>query len=84
MTQGKQTLSRAIDVAWYKDRYDILSEAYRIQAEMAIEDGVMDKAVNPYKQAIEQCEDSEQRARWQIDVASIYYRLGEYALAEQA
>lgn len=84
MTQGKQTLSRAIDVAWYKDRYDILSEAYRIQAEMAIEDGVLDKAVNPYKQAIAQCEDGEQRARWQVDVASIYYRIGEYALAEQA
>ena len=84
MTQGKQTLSRAIDVAWYKNRYDILSEAYRIQAEMAIEDGQMDEAVNPFKQAIEQCEDSEQRARWQIDVASIYYRLGRYALAEKA
>ncbi|MBK6759130.1 MAG: tetratricopeptide repeat protein [Ignavibacteria bacterium] len=84
MTQGKQALSRAVDVAWYKDRYDILSEAYRIQAEMAIEDGQIDKAVNPYKQAVAQCEDGEQRARWQVDVGSIYYRLGEYALAEAA
>lgn len=84
MTQGKQALSRAVDVAWYKDRYDILSEAYRIQAEMAIEDGLMDKAVNPYKQAIAQCDQGEQRARWQVDVGSIYYRLGQYALAEQA
>ncbi len=84
MSQGKQALSRAIDVAWYRDRYDVLSECYRIQAEMAIEDGVLDKAVNPYKQAIEQCEDSEQRARWQVDVASIYYRLGQFELAEAA
>ncbi len=84
MTQGKQLLSRTIDVAWYKDRYDILSEAYRIQAEMAIEDGDIDKAVNPYKQAIEQCDDGEQRARWQVDLASIYYRLGRYELAEPA
>lgn len=84
MTQGKQLLSRTIDVAWYKDRYDILSEAYRIQAEMAIEDGDVDKAVNPYKQAIEQCDDGEQRARWQVDLAAIYYRLGKYELAERA
>jgi tetratricopeptide (TPR) repeat protein len=84
MTQGKQLLSRTIDVAWYKDRYDILSEAYRIQAEMAIEDGEIDNAVNPYKQAIEQCDDGEQRARWQVDLASIYYRLGKYELAERA
>jgi len=84
MSQGKQALSRAIDVAWYKDRYDVLSEAYRIQAEMAIEDGLMERAVNPYKQAVAQCEDGEQRARWQVDVGSIYYRLGQYALAEQA
>lgn len=84
MSQGKQLLSRTIDVAWYKDRYDILSEAYRIQAEMAIEDGDIDKAVNPYKQAIEQCDDGEQRARWQVDLASIYYRLGRYELAERA
>lgn len=84
MTQGKQLLSRTVDVAWYKDRYDILSEAYRIQAEMAIEDGDIDKAVNPYKQAIEQCDDGEQRARWQVDLAAIYYRLGKYELAERA
>lgn len=84
MSQGKQALSRAVDVAWYKDRYDILSEAYRIQAEMAIEDGVLDKAVNPYKQAIEQCEDGEQRARWQVDVGALYYRLGMYDKAEVA
>ncbi len=84
MSQGKQALSRAVDVAWYKDRYDILSEAYRIQAEMAIEDGLLDKAVNPYKQAIEQCEDSEQRARWQVDVGAIYYRLGMFDKAAAA
>ena len=84
VTQGKQMLSRTIDVAWYKDRYDILSEAYRIQAEMALEEGDLDGAVAPYKQAIAQSEDSEVRARWQVDVASLFYRMGKYALAEEA
>ena len=84
ISQGKQTLSRTIDIAWYKERYDILSEAYRIQAEMAMEDGDLDGAVAPYKQAIAQSEDGEIRAKWQVDVASVYYRMGHYELAEQA
>lgn len=84
VSQGKQMLSRAIDVAWYKDRYDILSEAYRIQAEIFIEDGQQEKAVNPYKQAVEQCEDATQRAKWLVDVGALYYRIGKFELAQQA
>ena len=84
ISQGKQSLSRTIDVAWYKDRFDILSEAYRIQAEMAMEDGDLEGAVQPYKQAIAQIEDDEVRAKWQVDVASLYYRQGRFELAEQA
>ena len=84
ISQGKQMLSRTIDVAWYKDRYDILGEAYRIQAEMALEEGDLEGAVAPYKQAIAQLEDDEVRARWQVDVAGLYYRMGKYSLAEQA
>jgi len=83
ITQGKQTLSRAVDVAWYKDRYDILSEAYRIQAEIHIEDGEIDKAVDPYKRALIMTDDGEQRSRWYVDIASIYYRIGNYKLAEK-
>lgn len=76
MSQGLTMLSKTVDVAWYKDRYDILSQAYRIQAELALENGDLEKAVQPYKQAVAQCEDNEQSARWQVDVASIYYRRG--------
>ncbi len=81
IAQGKQMLSRTVDVAWYKDRYDILSEAYRIQAELALEEGDLEKAVAPYKQAIAQSENDEIRAQWQVDVASIYYRRGRFDLA---
>jgi len=83
ISQGKQALSKAIDVAWYKDRYDILSEAFRMQAEIELEGGDVDKAVQPYKQAIAQSEDDEQRAKWQVDLASVYYKLGEWKLAEE-
>lgn len=84
ISQGVTALSKCVDVAWYKERYDILSEAYRIQAEMAIENGDLDKAVQPYKQAVAQSEDGEQRAKWQVDVAGIYYRVGKFDLAEKA
>jgi tetratricopeptide (TPR) repeat protein len=84
VSQGTQMLSKAIDVAWYRDRYDVASEAYRIQAEMAIEDGDIEKAIMPYKQALVMCEDALQRSKWQIEIASIYYRIGRYDMAEAA
>lgn len=84
MTQGKTMLSKTVDVAWYKDRYDVLSQAYRIQAELALEDGDLEKAVQPFKQAVAQCEDNEQSARWQVDIASIYYRVGADSQAIEA
>lgn len=84
VSQGKQALSKAVDVAWYRDRYDVLSEAYRIQAEIHIEDGEIDKAVDPYKRALVMTDDAEQRARWQVDIGSIYYRVGNYKLAEKS
>lgn len=84
VSQGTQMLSRAIDVAWYRDRYDVASEAYRIQAEMAIEDGDIEKAILPYKQALVMCDDPLQRSKWQIEIASIYYRIGKFELAQAA
>jgi len=84
VSQGTQMLSKAIDVAWYRDRYDVASEAYRIQAEMAIEDGDIEKAIMPYKQALAMCDDGLQRSKWQIEIASIYYRIGKFEMAEAA
>jgi tetratricopeptide (TPR) repeat protein len=84
VSQGRTALSKCIDVAWYRDRYDILSEAYRIQAEMALEDGELDKAIQPYKQAIAQTDDAEVQARWQVEVGGLNYRVGNYHRAIEA
>lgn len=75
---GKIILSRTIDIAWQKGRYDILSEAFRLQAELALYEGDVEGAIRPYKQAIAQSDDNELNARWQFDLASIYYRLGQF------
>ena len=75
---GKTMLSRTVDIAWYKKRYDILSEAFRFMAEQAIFENDEDAAVRPYRQAIAQSDDGEIRARWQLELASLYYRLGKF------
>ena len=75
---GKTMLSRTADIAWYKKRYDILSEAFRLMAEQAIFESNEDEAVRPYRQAIAQSDDGEIRARWQLELASLYYRLGKF------
>lgn len=71
-------LSRTADIAWFKKRYDILSETFRFMAEQAIFESNEDEAVRPYRQAIAQSDDGEIRARWQLDLASLYYRLGRF------
>jgi len=73
---GKLLLSRTIDIAWQKERYDILSEAFRLRADLALYENDLEGAVKPYKQAIAQSDNNQIRARWQLELASIYYRLG--------
>lgn len=81
---GKTMLSRTVDVAWQKSRWDILSEAFRLQAELSLLDNDVDGALRPYKQAIAQSENEELRAKWQIDLASIYFKLGRFKDAEKS
>ncbi|MBI5325545.1 MAG: tetratricopeptide repeat protein [Ignavibacteriae bacterium] len=81
---GQVLLSRTVDIAWQKKRYDILSEAFRLEAELALFLNDTEGALRPYKQAIVQCEDDEQRARWQLDLAALQYRIGMFEKAEKS
>lgn len=81
---GLLMLSRTVDIAWQKRRYDILSEAFRIEAEMALMNNDLEKALRPYRQAIVQSDDSRLKARWQLDMAALLYRKGDFARAEEA
>ncbi|MFN3306184.1 MAG: tetratricopeptide repeat protein, partial [Candidatus Kapaibacteriota bacterium] len=75
---GKLLLSRTVDIAWKKERYDILSEAFRLQAELALFENDISGAVKPYKQAIAQSDNNFYRSRWQLELATIHYRLGNW------
>lgn len=81
---GLTILSRTVDVAWLKKRYDILSEAFRLQADVALFESRFEDALKPYLQAIAQCDDNQQKARWQVDLAALLYRIGRYDKAAKA
>ena len=78
---GEMMLSRTVDIAWQKKRYDILSEAFRIEAELALYQSDFEKALRPYRQAISQSDDGALKARWQLDLAALLYRTGYFKQA---
>ncbi len=80
---GEMMLSRTVDISWQKKRYDILSEAFRIQAELALFQNDLEKALRPYRQAIAQSDDGELKAKWQVDMAALLYRIGDFERAEK-
>ena len=81
---GKTLLSRCIDIAWQKERYDILSEAFRIEAEVALFQNDQQGALLPYLQAIAQSDDGLMRAKWQTDLAILLFRMHRFEEAERA
>ena len=84
LPKAKIMLSRTVDIAWQQQRYDVLSEAFQLMAEEAIVQGEFDDAQRPYRQAILQCTDEEQRAKWQTDLGLLLYRTRQFAKAEVA
>ncbi len=80
---GKTLLSRCVDIAWQKERYDILSEAFRLEAEVALYQNDEDGALKPYLQAIAQADDGLLRAKWQTDLAVLLFRMHRFEEAEK-
>ncbi len=81
---GKIMLSRTVDVAWMKKRYDILTKAFAMEAELALYDNDIEAAVRPYFQAIAQSDDNKTKAIWQNDMAGIFFKMGRFEQAEKA
>lgn len=77
-SQAEKALLRAIDIAWGQHRYDALSEAFRMQAELAMHFNNLDEAVKPYRRAIAQADDAVQQSRWQLEIGMLYYRKRQF------
>lgn len=78
---GKIMLSRTVDIAWQKRRYDILSEAFRLEADLALYQHDLEGALKPYQQAILQSDDGQWQAKWQFDLAGLIFRMGKFERA---
>lgn len=76
--QAEVMLSRTVDMAWQKKKYEILSQAFRLQAESKLFQNDLQEAIKPYKQAIVQSEDKTLKSRWQLDLALLYYKIGKF------
>jgi tetratricopeptide (TPR) repeat protein len=81
---GLTMLSRTVDVAWLNERYDILTKAFEIEAEMSLYYGDLEGAIRPYFQAIAQSDDNSSKALWQEALASILFRMHKFDRAEKA
>lgn len=81
--QAEVMLSRTIDLAWAKKRYDILTQAFRLLAEMKLYNNELEEAIKPYKQAIVQSDDKKQKARWQLDLALLLYKVEKFERASK-
>jgi len=80
---GKIMLSRTVDIAWQKKRYDILSDAFRVEAELALYENDLPGALRPYLQAIAQSDDRAMKAKWQVELGSLLFRIGMFERAER-
>lgn len=71
-------LSRAIDAAFYHKNKNVLTEAFRLNADIALNKGDLESALKPYYKALALSSDNEESARWQYEIALIHFRNGEY------
>ncbi len=78
---GEQALSRTVDIAWGQNNYEVLSEAFRLQAELALYEENIDDALKPYRRAVSQGDDGGLRATWQFEIGAILYRKNEFERA---
>jgi tetratricopeptide (TPR) repeat protein len=71
---ARTMLSRTLDVAWTYKRLDVLTDAFRLNADLELGEGNVDKALKPYQRAMLLSDDGEDRARWQYEMGVIYFR----------
>jgi len=79
--QAEQMLSRTVDIAWGWKRRDVLIEAYRLNADIALGNGEPAKAIEPYYRAMTLTRDNADLARWQFEIGLIHFRQGEFEQA---
>lgn len=75
---AKIQISRAIDAAFYHKQKNVLTEAYRLNADIDINNGDIEGALKPYYKALTLSSNNEESARWQYEIGLIQYRGGNF------
>lgn len=78
---AEPTISKCIDVAWGRKRADVLSEAFRLNADLYVGTGDFQKALKPYQRAMLLSTDGEELARWQYEIGLLHFRNANFEQA---
>ena len=82
--EAEEMLSKTVDVAFKFKRQDILTQAFRLNADAQLALGVADQAIKPYERAILLSDDNEEQARWQYEIGVVRFRAGQFDKAIEA
>lgn len=74
-------LSRTIDIAWGREREDVLIDAFRLNADLQLAEGNVAEALKPYERAMVLSTDDEDLARWEYEIGLIHFRQGDFSRA---
>ncbi len=81
LAEAEDMLSKTVDVAFKFKRADILTEAFRLNADVQLAQGEPEQAIKPYERAILLSDDDEEQAQWQKEIGVVYFRAGRFGEA---
>ncbi|MGE3801298.1 MAG: tetratricopeptide repeat protein [Candidatus Kapaibacterium sp.] len=82
--EAEEMLSKTVDIAFRFKRADILTEAFRLNADVQMAQGETIQAIKPYERAIVLSDNEEEQARWQTEIGVVLFRAGRFEEAIEA
>lgn len=78
LAAAEEMLSKTVDVAFRFKRQDVLTDAFRLNADVQLAQGETTLAVRPYERAILLSNNGEEKARWQYELGLVHFRAGDF------
>ena len=84
LDEAEDMLSKTVDVAFRFKRADVLTEAFRLNADVQMAQGQTLQAIKPYERAILLSDEEKEQARWQSEIGVVLFRAGRFDDAIEA
>ena len=78
LDEAEDMLSKTVDIAFKFKRADVLTEAFRLNADVQLAQGATLQAIKPYERAILLSDDDDEQARWQAEIGVVLFRAGRF------